>query len=260
LSGRGLLPTDRIGTPNAMVVNDVFAREFFPGEDPLGKRVMVAGGRNPIDCVVVGVVDSARTEFVGRSPGPSVYLSANQRGLRSLRILIRSTLPPSQITETVRKLVARRNPDIPVEPLVSVETMIGDSLVSQRVTAATLTAFSVVALLLAALGLYGVLTHYVAQRTHEIGVRMSLGAQSRTIVAHVLTRSAWMVGPGIVIGLAAALAATRLVEDFLYGVPRTDPATFAAVSAGLALVAFAASAWPAWRASRVDPVRALRGE
>ena len=260
-SGRDLLPTDRIGTPRTMVVNDAFAREFFPGENPLGQRVMVANGPKPLDYLVVGVVDSARTEVVDQEPYPSVYLSANQAPLRMrANVLLRTTLAQDQLTRAVRRIVAARDPEIPVDPLVSMDAVIGNSLVPQRVTAVTLTAFSVIALLLASLGLYGVLTHYATERRHEIGVRMALGADARSVVTSVLRRSALMVVPGLAVGLVASLAGTRLVAGFLYGVPRTDPWTFAGVSAGLALVAAAASVVPAWRASRVDPVQALRGE
>ena len=260
LSGRDLSPADRIGTPLVMVVNDVFVREFFPGENPIGQRVVMPGGSNTREYEIVGVVDSARTEVVGGGPYPSVYVSANQEPYQRLKILMRSSLPPQQLTEAVRRLVAARNPEIPVDPLERMEDIVGQSLTPQRVTTVTLTTFSVLALLLSALGLYGVLTHYVTERTHEIGVRVALGAAAGRVVAHVLRRSALMVVPGLIAGVAASLAGTRLIAGFLYGVPPTDPVTFAAVGTGLLLVALAASAWPAWRAARIDPVRALRGE
>jgi putative ABC transport system permease protein len=260
LSGRDLSPADRIGTPLVMVVNDVFAREFFPGENPIGQLVVMPGGRNPTEYEIVGIVDSARTELVGEGPYASVYVSANQRPLNSVNILIRSTLPPETLTGAVQKLVAARDPEIPVDPLVSMENIVGESLTPQRVTTVTLTTFSVIALLLASLGLYGVLTHYVTQRTHEIGVRMALGADARRVVVHVLWRSALMVVPGLAAGLLVSLTGTKLIAQFLYGVPPTDPVTFAGVSVVLLVVAFAASAWPAWRAAHIEPMQALRGE
>ncbi|HSK11180.1 MAG TPA: FtsX-like permease family protein, partial [Vicinamibacterales bacterium] len=259
LSGRDFSPDDRIGTRLVMVVNDTFARQFFPGEEAVGKRVAMTTP-DPVEYLIVGVVETARTEGVVGRPQPSVYVSAGQVPLRRVRALLRSTLPPEQLTRAVRAAVASRHAGIPVNPVVSVDSLLAGSLVSQRVTTGTLAAFSVLALLLAALGLYGVLTHYVAQRTHEIGVRMAIGASAGRVIADVLWRSALMVGPGLVAGILAALAATRLLTTFLHDVRPTDPLTFAAVTAILALVAFAASAWPAWRASRVDPVRALRGE
>jgi ABC-type antimicrobial peptide transport system permease subunit len=174
--------------------------------------------------------------------------------------MLRSRLAPGPLTDTIRALMAARDPDIPVDTLVSLDDIIGDALLSRRVTAITLTVFSVIALLLASLGLYGVLAYYVTQRTHEIGVRMALGAGKRDVLMHVLWRSALMVGPGLALGLIASVAGTRLIARFLYQVPPTDPVTFATVSLCLAAVAFAASAWPALRAARIDPMQALRGE
>ena len=169
-------------------------------------------------------------------------------------------MTPESLTRAVTKLVASKDPDIAIDAVAGMDSIIDESLLPRRVTAITLTAFSTVGLLLAALGLYGVLAYYVTQRTHEIGVRIALGAGAGVVLGHVMRRSAMMVGPGLAIGLAASVAGARLVEGFLYEVPATDPATYAGVSLCLAAVAFAASAWPALRASRIDPVRALRGE
>ncbi|MGE5361643.1 MAG: ABC transporter permease [Bacteroidales bacterium] len=259
LSGRDLSPSDRIGTPLVMVVNDVFVREFFPGENPIGQRVIMPGGA-PTEYEIVGVVDSTRTELVSGGPYPSVYVAANQAPYQRLKILMRSTLPPRQLTDAVRTIVAARNADIPVDPLERVEDIVGESLAPQRVTTMTLSTFSLLALLLAALGLYGVLAHYVTERTHEIGVRLALGAAAARVMTNVLRRSAVMVVPGLVVGVAASRAGPRLHAGVLYGVAGHDPVTFVSVSTALSLVAFAASAWPAWRAARVDPVKALRGE
>jgi putative ABC transport system permease protein len=260
LSGRDLSPADRISTPLVMVVNDVFAREFFPGENPIGQRVVMPGGQSPTVYEIVGIVDSARTELVGDGPFASVYVSANQRPPGNINVLIRSTLPPERLAEAVRKLVDARDPEIPVDPLVRMDDIVAESLTPQRVTTVTLTTFSLIALLLASLGLYGVLTHYVAQRTQEIGVRMALGANAGRVVAHVLRRSVSMVLPGLAVGLLVSLASTKLIAQFLYGVPPADPVTFTVVSVLLLAVAFTASAWPAWRAGHIDPIQALRGE
>jgi putative ABC transport system permease protein len=140
------------------------------------------------------------------------------------------------------------------------ERLIGDSVTAERVTAITVTLFSAVALLLASLGLYGVLAYYVTQRTHEIGVRMALGADTRTVLWHVLARSGLMVIPGLGLGLVGAFAGTRLIERLLYNVAPTDAMAFATATVCLSAVALAASVWPAWRAARIDPVHALRGE
>ncbi len=260
VAGRDLAPSDRQGTSRVMVINGVMAREFFPGESPLGQKVMVAGDPAPIDFEVVGVVGDARIGSAGDDVMAAAYISADQRGLRRANVILRSALAPESLARAVAGLVASKDPDIPIEPLASMGALIDESLVPRRVTAITLAAFSSVALLLAAIGLYGVLAYYVTQRTHEIGVRIALGAGAGVVLGHVMRRSAMMVVPGLAIGLAASAAGSRLVEGFLYEVPPTDPATYVGVSLCLSAVAFAASAWPALRAARIDPVRALRGE
>ncbi len=260
LAGRDFSTEDRPGTPRVMVVNDTFARTFFHGEDAVGQRVMMGHPEHPLDYLIVGVVESVRTDGALAQPSSTAYLPATQAPLQRARALLRTTLAPEDITRAVRKAVAARNPDLVVRPAVRVETLISDSLLSQRTTTAVLTAFSVLALLLAALGLYGVLAHHVAQRSQEIGVRMALGASVGRIVAGVLRRSMLMVLPGLVVGVLAALAGTKLIGGLLHGVSPADPLTFAGVTGMIAMVALAASAWPAWRAAGVDPVRALRGE
>jgi putative ABC transport system permease protein len=244
-----------------LVINQVMARTLFPGENPLGRRVMVATGSDPAAFEVVGVVGDARIYGVGQPAPMTMYATAHQFSrAMGLNLLVRTELDPETLAGAVRKLVAARDRDIPVENLVSLERLIGDSLRAERVTAITLALFSAVALLLASLGLYGVLAYYVTQRTHEIGVRMALGADTRTLLAHVLARSSLMVIPGLGLGLAGAFAGTRLIERLLYGVAPIDATAFATATVCLAAVALVASAWPAWRAARINPVQALRGE
>jgi len=259
-AGRDLSQADRMNTPRVMVINEVMARTLFPGENPLGKRVMVANDPAPLDFEVIGIVGDARVGAVGQEAYLTMYMSSDQAGMMDFNLLVRSRLAPEALTRAIQKLVAARDPNIAVGALVSMDSILGDSLLSRRVTAITLTAFSIIALLLASLGLYGVLAYYVTQRTHEIGVRMALGAGTRIVLGHVLSRSALMVVPGLVLGLLASVAGTRLIARFLYQVEPTDPLTFATLSVCLALVALASSVWPALRAARIDPVQALRGE
>ena len=274
LAGRDLSPADRSEGPRVMVVNDTFARQILPGEQAVGQRVMMGNPASPDEYLIVGVVETARTEGVVGQPQPSVYTSVSQSPLPRARVLMRSGIPPEQLTRAVRRAIAARNADLVVNPVVTIDSLLADSLFSRRVTALTVLGLAGLALLLAALGLYGVLAHDVARRTHEIGVRVALGAGAGRVMKQVLWRSASMVGPGIAAGLLAALATTTVMSRFvgqdaaqqhraglvLDGVGRADPLTMAAVTGLLALVALAASAWPAWRASHVDPVRALRGE
>jgi len=261
VAGRGLAATDREGTPRVLVINQEMARTLFPGENPLGKKVMVATGTEPVALEVVGVAGDARIYGIGEPAPMTMYATAYQfpRAM-GLNLVVRTSLDPQSLVGTVRRLVAARNPDVPVENLVGLDDLIGQSLAADRVIAITLSLFSAAALLLASLGLYGVLAYYVTRRTHEIGVRMALGANARSVLTHVLARSASMVIPGLALGLGASLAGSRLIERLLYDVTPTDPLSLAAATVSLAVVAFLASALPAWRAAGIDPVQALRGE
>jgi putative ABC transport system permease protein len=261
MAGRDLAGSDRENAPRVLVINQVMARMLFPGENPLGKRVMVATGAGPLAFEVVGVVGDARIYGVGQDAPMTMYATAYQYSrAMGLNIMVRTELDPEALAGAVRKLVAARDRDIPVENLISMERLIGDSVTAERVTAVTVTLFSAVALLLVSLGLYGVLAYYVTQRTHEIGVRMALGADARTVLAHVLARSGLMVIPGLGLGLVGAFAGTRLIERLLYNVTPTDAMAFATAIVCLSAVALVASVWPAWRAARIDPVQALRAE
>ncbi len=260
VAGRDLAASDRDNAPRVLVINQVMARTLFPGENPLGKRVMVTTGTGPIALEVVGVVGDARIYGVGLPAPMTMYATLSQFSRATLNLLVRTEMDPESLVGTVRQLVARRDRDVPVENLISLEGLIGDSVAPDRVIAITLALFSGLALLLASLGLYGVLAYSVTQRTHEIGVRMALGAGTRRVLIDVLARSALMVIPGLVLGLVGALAGARLVEGLLFGVPPTDPVALATATICLAVVALAASALPAWRAVRINPVQALRGE
>lgn len=261
VAGRDLAGSDRENAPRVLVINQVMARTLFAGENPLGKRVMVATGAGPLAFEVVGVVGDARIYGVGQDAPMTMYATAYQYSrAMGLNIMVRTELDPEALAGAVRRLVAARDRDIPVENLVSMERLIGDSVTAERVTAITVTLFSAVALLLASLGLYGVLAYYVTQRTHEIGVRVALGADTRTVLAHVLARSGLMVIPGLGLGLVGAFAGTRLIERLLYNVTPTDAMAFATAIVCLSAVALVASVWPAWRAARIDPVQALRAE
>jgi putative ABC transport system permease protein len=254
------METDRTGKPNVTVINERTARTLFPDRHPLGKTVMVAGNDKPVAYEIVGIVGDARIDSFARPAKMTMYASSYQFPKMVWRFAIRSCLDPEVLKSTIRRRVAVHDRDGTLEKLDAMEQLIGESLVSQRVTTITLTMFSGVALLLAALGLYGVLSYYVAQRTREIGVRMAVGADTSSVLALVLRRSAWLVLPGLVIGVAVSLAGARLIQDLLFEVPPTDPITFLGVVLCLGAVSFGASMIPAWRAARIDPIRALKIE
>jgi putative ABC transport system permease protein len=261
IAGRDLARSDRAGAPPVMVINQLMAGTLFPGQDPLGKHVLVGdGGPAHIDYEVVGVVGDARIEAIATAPRWTMYVSLAQRSRPTTHLLVRTGQNPDVLARTIRRLVAARDASVPFESLVSLERLAGDSLRSDRVVALMLTLFSLVALLLASLGLYGVLSYYVSQRISEIGVRMALGADRAMVLRHVLGRSGTIVLPGLVLGLGASLAGTRLLSRLFADMPPADPATVVTATAALALVAAAASAWPAWRAASIDPVQAIRGE
>ena len=260
-AGRDFTIADRVNSPNAIVVNERMATTFFPGRSPLGQWLMVVRGpAQPLAFEIVGVVGDARIDGIGESAPLTMYTCFNQFPQTTMRFAARTGLDPDALSRTLGSVIAAHDPDIPVERLISMERLIGDSLLSPRVTTITLTLFSSVALLLASIGLYGVLAYYVVQRRHEIGVRMALGADMRVVLKQVLGRSLGMVLPGLAIGLALSFAGARLIRQLLYHVEPSDPVTFIVVSVCLAAAAFLASVLPAWKASRIDPIQALRNE
>jgi putative ABC transport system permease protein len=261
LFGRDFGKGDREHAPLTMVINEEMARTLFAERNPLGRRVSVdMGGPQPATFAVVGVVGNARLNFVGDSARMAMYLSYYQFPQATLRFAIRTEQEPESITRSVRRLVLARNHDIPVENLISMQRLIGDSLVPQQVSAIVVTLFAVVALLLACVGLYGVLAYSVSQRTHEIGLRMALGAERRDVLKLIVGQGFTLTLFGVGIGIVGAVAVTRLLAGLLYGVKPTDPATFFAVGLLLSSVALLACYIPARRAAKVDPMVALRYE
>jgi putative ABC transport system permease protein len=261
LSGRDFGKGDRENTPLAMVINERMARTLFADRNPLGRRVSVdMGGPQPATFEVVGVVGNARLDFVGADAPMTMYLSYYQFPQATLRFAVRTDQEPELIGQTVRRLVLARNRDLPVDNLVSMERLIGDSLVPQQVTAATLAAFALVALLLASIGLYGILAYSVSHRTHEIGIRMALGAERWDVLRLVVGQGMMLTLIGVGIGIMGALGLTRFLSGMLYGVQPNDLVTFVLVSLLLTAVALAATFIPARRAMKVDPMVALRYE
>ncbi len=259
--GRALERTDTSDRPPVLVINQTMARGLFPDQNPLGRRIAVdTGGDEPTVFEVVGVVGDARLNYIGRAPRQAMYMSYFQNPGTTMRMAIRTEAAPESVVNSLRQLVWRRDPNLPVEELVSMDALISDQVGPFRITATVVSLFSAVALLLAAIGLYGVLAFYVSQRRHEIGVRLALGAEPGRVVRLVIGRGLWLVAAGLVVGVGGALAGGRLLDQLLYGVEATDLTTYLTAGAVLASVAFAACLLPAWRASRVDPSVALRVE
>ncbi|MGH7580144.1 MAG: ADOP family duplicated permease, partial [Gemmatimonadales bacterium] len=267
LQGRGVEATDRIGSPGVAVVNRTLARQVWPDGDALGQRILMGGGAtDSIWRTIVGVVGDVRHQGLDTEPRPEIYLPYAQfpagtgTPQRTLRIVVRSEGDPVQLTGALRAAVAELEPDLPVTEIQTMEEALGAWAAERRLTMMLVGGFAALALALGAVGVYGVMAHLVMQRTREIGIRIALGALPREILGLVLSQGASLAGLGIALGLAAALAATRLLASLLFGVGPTDPPTFLATALALAAVAGVASVLPALRAVRTDPVDALRAE
>jgi predicted permease len=254
LRGRGIDASDVAQAPRVLVINETLARRLFPDEDPLGRLVNI---QRDVDYEVVGVVGDVRIEGTRSSQRPAMYASYFQQPTLTMRVAIRTAVEPTSLAEAVRTTVWKRDRDIPVVGLAIMDELIARNVSSDKVVAISVTLFASVAVLLAALGLYGVLAYYVSRRTHEIGVRVALGAGAKDVLMQVLKRGLFLVTAGIAVGLAGAFWAARLLQQILFNVAATDAATFVVVTLCFAAVALVACLVPARKALKVNPVTAL---
>ncbi|HTM24588.1 MAG TPA: ABC transporter permease [Vicinamibacterales bacterium] len=260
--GRLFGPEDTAAAPARVVVNQAFVRRFFPSEDPLGKRVTF---NNPEDknvqwLTIVGVVADTRRGGIGRPPWAEVYFPLAQSADPRLTVLVRTAGDPIAMARAAQQQVWAIDQAQPVASIRTLEELLARAQANRRFTMMMLAMFAAVALLLAAVGIYGVIAYSTAQRTHEIGVRVALGA-TRVDVLQMVLRDGLRIGAaGTVIGIAAAAAASRLLSGLLFGISPHDPLTFVALPTGLLMVALLASWIPARRALAVEPITALRGE
>ena len=276
LRGRDVAETDRVGAPRVVIVNDFFAKRYWPNEDAIGKRVSF----NPtVDTApwftVIGVVkNDVRSDWTA-PPEEEVFLPYSQERdyLESsgghvgyMTLVIRASCPPAKacnaasLTPALRDAVGSVNRSVPVTDIQTLDDVIAGANAGPRFTLVLLATFALVALVLAAVGIYGVISYAVSRRTHEIGVRVALGASPATVVRLVIAQGMRVVAVGVVIGLAGSLVASRLMTKLVYGVSVTDPLTYGAVAALLAAVALVASYLPARRATRIDPLVAMRAD
>jgi len=249
-------------TPTAVIINQKFALHYFGGQNPVGRHL--GFGTDPgtrTDMEIIGVVkDIKYTNLRDDIPEQAFIPYLGSHFLGSMTVYVRTGSDPSQLMPAVRAKVRELDPTLPLYDLRTTEVQISNSLTTERMIASLSTVFGSLATLLAAIGLYGVMAYTVAQRTREIGIRMALGADRRKVIWMVMRDVLLLVAAGIAAGIPAALALMRAVETQLYGLTAHDPSTLAGATAGLALVACAAGYLPALRASRLEPVVALRYE
>ena len=257
-AGRDFDERDSSRVPHVVIVNETFARQHFPGEDPIGRTLVTGMGQLPSQ--IIGVVADVRSTNLNTPPEPDYFLPALQRPETFTNILVRTNAGPMSMAPLVREALRAVDPDLPLLQPQTLEARVAQQVADRRVALVLLGAFAGLALLLASLGVYSVMAHLVAFRTSEIGIRMALGASPGTVMRMVLGHSRRLTLVGIGIGIAGGFAVSRLMEQVLFEVDPADPLIYIAVSVTLLLVAELASWFPARRATRIDPVVALRME
>lgn len=267
LAGRGIEERDGADAPGAVVINETTAERYWPGENPIGRSFELGAGAGPGRVSIVGVVPDIRHNSLDAPPSPQMYIPHAQfrmwdsgRPIGSMTLVLATTTVPSVLAGGVRREVNTLDSDIPLADIQAMDRVISDSLARPRFLALLLVLFAGLALALAAVGVYGVVSYAVTRRTREIGVRMALGARAAEVLRLVLQQGFVLALIGILVGLGGALAATRVLESFLYEVSARDPLIFASVALGLLCIVLLASWLPARRAANLDPVIALRND
>jgi putative ABC transport system permease protein len=241
-------------------VNEAFVQNFFPGQDVIGKSVADFGPTSD-KLQIVGVVGSVRHTGLESAPRPEIYLPFGQAHWPSAVMAVRTTLSdPTALTVAAQNAVWSVDKNVPLASVRTMDEVVAASVLQRKFTMLLLVIFAGMAVLLAAIGLYGVMSYSVSQRKHEIGIRMALGAQRGDVLRLMVGRGMGLAGAGLLLGIVASLGLTRLINRLLFGISATDPWTFIIVSLGLAGVALLANYLPARRAAEVDPMVALRYE
>jgi len=259
--GRYFSEWDRGASPGVVLIDENLARKYFPNENPVGKRITFETTREgPRWREIVGVVGHVKHEGLEGESRVQYYLPQSQSPDRRMFVVIRSSQSLDSLAKSIPDVTRELDSSLAVARLSEMETLVENSVAGRRFTTFLLAVFAVIAVALAGVGVYGVLSYSVTQRTQEIGIRMALGARAGTVLRLVLTQAFWLTASGLLIGLAGSFALTRYMKDLLYHVEPTDPMTFAGVSSFLVLVSVMACWVPARRATRVNPIVALRYE
>jgi len=259
MRGRGFSAQDNESAPLVAIINEAMARRYWPDQDPIARKFRISGPKGPF-IEIAGVVKTGIYRSIGEEPIPYIYLPSAQNQAGGFTIIVKTAGNPLALAAALRAEVHGLDGNLPVFDVKTMNGHIGEAISQERMIATLLGIFGSLALILAAVGIYGVMSYSVTQRRREIGVRMALGAESGDILKLIVGRGLVLTLSGVGIGLAGALALTRLATGLLFGVSATDPPTFLAISALLTAVALTASFLPARRATKVDPMVALRYE
>jgi len=261
--GRAFNDRDDRTAPPVVIVSESFAKQFFPGEDPIGKRIIPNGsidpGKPPVR-EIVGVIADMHLISLRLPAKPQIYIPHQQFAIQSMSIFVRSQIDPQSLTAALRRNVADLDKDVPVYRTRTLADYMSGSIAQPRLNAMLVTLFAVIALLLAAAGIFGVMSYSVTQRTQEIGIRIALGAQRSDVLQLIVLQGMRFVGAGVALGLMGVFVCSRLLQSFLFGIGATDLRTMLTVTLILIGVAFVACLIPARRATLVDPIHALRAE
>lgn len=263
VQGRAFTERDTANAPLVMIINQAMARRDFPNENPIGKRISFGGNDpkgQPVWWEIVGVTADVRNLELREEASPELYTSALQDTWSGMSVVVRTTVEPASLASGVRRIVADVDKSAPVSEVKTMEHIVDEAVTQPRFNLFLLGLFGGIALLLSAAGIYGLTAYAVTQRTHEFGIRMALGAQVGDVLKMILGQGMRLIGVGVVIGLIASFALTRLLKSLLFGVSVTDPLTFVAIAVVLMSVALLACYIPARRATKVDPLMALRYE
>ena len=261
LRGRFFSEQDSPSSPKVALISETLARRYFPNQDPIGRQMKFGFPPNTdVSREIVGIVGDVRDESLGRKPGPMMYVPFSQAPLYGGEVVVRSSLSASIVTAGIRQSTHAIDKDLPVTDIESFPDALGESISQERFRTFLLGSFSAIALVLAAVGIFGVMSYSASQRTHEIGIRMALGAEPRNILRLVLGQGAKLALFGLGVGIVAAFLLARLMSSLLYGVSATDPITFSIVAVVFLGVAMLACYIPARRAMKIDPMVALRCE
>jgi putative ABC transport system permease protein len=259
LKGRYFTDHDNRAAPKVAIISETFARRFFPSQDPLGKRITI-DFRNPFDAEIVGIVGAIRHTSLDQEPWREMYVPEAQDPFPQMNLVVRSKEDLVALAVVIKKEIQTMNKDLAVYRVGTMEQVLANSIARPRLRTMLVGIFAAVALILAALGIYAVLSYSVSQRRHEIGIRMALGAWHKDVLQLIVGQGVRLALVGMAVGVLGALALSRFLANLLYGVKPTDPTTFVVVSAVLMAVSVLASYIPARRATTVDPIVALRYE